>query len=48
MFQNDIEELEMRSGTRLPGVECGASFSQMAEALENLADFIEVLDSNEI
>jgi len=46
--QTDIEELESKSGTSLPGVECGASFSEMAEALENLADFIKALDSNEV
>merc|ERR1739838_1114815 len=44
--QADIEQLESKSGTSLPGVECGASFSEMAEALENLADFIKALDTN--
>jgi len=46
--QTDIEQIEASSGTRLPGVECGASFSEMAEALENLADFIRALDSNDV
>jgi len=44
----DIAELEAKSGTRLPGVECGASFSEMAEALENLADFVKALSTNEV
>ena len=48
LFQTDIAELEAKSGTRLPGVECGASFSEMAEALENLADFVAALDSNQV
>ena len=39
----DIAELEAKSGTRLPGVECGASFSEMAEALENLATSLRVI-----
>merc|ERR1739838_1005012 len=46
--QTDIERLEAKSGTSLPGVECGASFSEMAEALVNLADFIKALDSHEV
>ena len=48
LFQIDINQLEAKSGTSLPGVECGASFSEMAEALENLADFIKALDSNTV
>ena len=48
LFQTDIAELEATSGTSLPGVECGASFSEMAEALENLADFVAALDSNQV
>jgi len=46
--QDDIEILEEVSGTHLPGVTCGASFSEMAEALENLADFVEALDKNSV
>ena len=48
LFQTDIAKLEANSGTSLPGVECGASFSEMAEALENLADFVAALDSNSV
>ena len=47
-FQVDIENLTAVSGTNLPGVECGASFSEMGEALENLADFVEALDNNHV
>ena len=36
LFQTDIAKLEANSGTSLPNVEFGASFSEMAEALENL------------
>jgi len=46
--QVDIENLTAVSGTNLPGVECGASFSEMGEALENLADFVEALDDNHV
>jgi len=46
--QADIENLTAVSGTNLPGVECGASFSEMGEALENLADFVEALDNNHV
>jgi hypothetical protein len=48
LFQTDIAQLETTSGTRLPGVECGASFTEMAEALENLADFVKALDVNDV
>jgi len=37
----DIFGVEQRSGSRLPGVECGASFSDMSAGLERLADFLE-------
>ena len=47
-LKDDIEILEEVSGTHLPGVTCGASFSEMAEALENLADFVEALDKNSV
>jgi len=38
---DDISGVEQRSGSRLPGVECGASFSDMSAGLERLADFLE-------
>jgi len=38
---DDIFGVEQRSGSRLPGVECGASFSDMSAGLERLADFLE-------
>jgi len=37
----DISGVEERSGSRLPGVECGASFSDMSAGLTRLADFLE-------
>jgi len=38
---DDISGVEKRSGSRLPGVECGASFSDMSAGLTRLADFLE-------
>jgi len=38
---DDISGVEERSGSRLPGVECGASFSDMSAGLTRLADFLE-------
>merc|ERR1711937_960702 len=40
----EISSLEANSGLEeLPGVECGASFTEMGQALQNLADFIQGL-----
>ena len=33
MIQDDISGVEERSGSRLPGVECGASFSDMSAGI---------------
>jgi len=39
--KNKIADLEASSGlSELPGIECGASFSEMGLALQELADFI--------
>ena len=35
-IQADISGVEQRSGSRLPGVECGASFSDMSAGEKNL------------
>jgi len=44
---NEISRLEGGSGLlELPGVECGASFSDMGRALQELADFIHALPVN--
>jgi len=37
---DDIAAVEARSGSSLPGVECGSSFSEMGLALERLAAFL--------
>lgn len=38
---NDLAGVEERSGSALPGVECGASFAAMGRGLERLAAFLE-------
>ena len=42
--QEDIKALEKESGKPLPGVKCGATFAEMADQLEDLADFVEVIE----
>ena len=39
--KESIAVVEARSGSPLPGVECGASFSDMGLGLERLAAFLE-------
>ena len=36
--------MEKESGKPLPGVKCGATFAEMADQLEDLADFVEVIE----
>merc|ERR1712227_229858 len=42
--KEDIKALEKESGKPLPGVKCGATFAEMADQLEDLADFVEVIE----
>ena len=48
VLQEDIMSLESQTGTSLPGVRCGASFTEMAAALDSLADFLQVLQTNSV
>lgn len=47
-FQENIKNIEQKTGSSLPGVKCGASFSEMAKSLDDLADFITVAGSNNL
>ena len=47
-FQENIKNIEQKTGSSLPGVKCGASFSEMAKSLDDLADFIAVAGSNNL
>ena len=44
----DIKTLESQTGASLPGVDCDASFSEMALALDRLADFVKVVQTNQV
>ena len=39
-MQEDISGVEERSGSRLPGVECGASFSDMSAGINSYLIFL--------
>ena len=47
-LQENIKIIEQKTGSSLPGVKCGASFSEMAKSLDDLADFITVAGSNNL
>ena len=47
-LQDDIKTLESQTGARLPGVSCGASFNEMAAALDGLADFVRIVQNKQV
>ena len=46
--KDDIDSLESQTGASLPGVDCDASFKEMALALDGLADFVKVVQTNHV